>query len=73
MKLEILNFSFFSKSALGKIFYWIVLGLYTHELYKNAKKRIVISFLSKTLCETAVPHKIKLISSLTEKSTHFPI
>ena len=44
----------FSKSALGKIFYLIVLGLYTHELYKNAKKRMVISFLSQTLCETAV-------------------
>ena len=39
---------------MGKIFYLIVLGLYTHELYKNAKNRIVISFLSQTLCETVV-------------------
>ena len=54
MKVKMLNFSFFSKSALGKIFYLIVLGLYTHELDKNAKKRIVISFLSQTLCETVV-------------------
>ena len=37
-----------------KIFYLIVLGLYAHDLYKNAKYRIVISFLSQTLCETAV-------------------
>ena len=49
-----LNFSFFSESALGKIFYLIVSGLYTHELYKNAKNRIVISFLSQILCETVV-------------------
>ena len=28
------------------------LGFYTHELGKNAKNRIVISFLSQTLCET---------------------
>ena len=37
-----------------KIFYLMVTGLYIHELYKNAKNRIVISFLSQTLCETAV-------------------
>ena len=47
-------FYFFSKSTLAKIFYLIVFYLYTHELYKNAKNRIVISFLSQTLCETAV-------------------
>ena len=52
--LKILNFSFFSKSASGKIFYLMVLSFYTHELSKNAKKRIVISFLSQTLCETVV-------------------
>ena len=54
MKLKILNFSFFSKSALGKIFYLMVLGLYAHDLCKNAKNRIVMSFLSETLCETVV-------------------
>ena len=32
----------------------MVLGFYTHELSKNAKNRIVISFLSQTLCETVV-------------------
>ena len=32
----------------------MVLGLYAHDLCKNAKNRIVISFLSQTLCETAV-------------------
>ena len=55
MKLQILNFSFISRSASGKIFYLMVLGLYAHELCKNAKNRIVISFLSQTLCKTAVP------------------
>ena len=54
MKLKILNFSFISKSASGKIFYLMVLGLYAHDLCKNAKNHIVISFLSHTLCETAV-------------------
>ena len=54
MKLKILNFSFISKSAPGKIFYMMVLGLYTHDLCKNAKNRTVISFLSQSLCETAV-------------------
>ena len=49
-----MNFSFFSKSASGKIFYLMVFGFYTHELCKNAKNRIVISFLSQTLCETVV-------------------
>ena len=49
-----MNFSFISKSASGKIFYLIVLGLHAHELCKNAKNRIAISFLSQTLCETAV-------------------
>ena len=61
--LKILNFSFFSKSATGKIFYLMVLGFYTHELRKNAKNPIVISFLSQTLCETAVAYptaKLKL-------------
>ena len=32
----------------------MVLGLYTHELRKSANNRIVISFLSQTLCETVV-------------------
>ena len=45
---------FFSKSAFGKIFYLMVLGLYTHELCKNAKKCIIISFMSQTLFETPV-------------------
>ena len=50
IRLKILTFSFISK----KIFYLMVLGLYAHDLCKNAKNRIVISFLSQTLCETAV-------------------
>ena len=54
IKLKILNFSFFSKSAPGKIFYMMVLGLYTHDRCRNAKNRIVMSFLSQNLCETAV-------------------
>ena len=54
IKLKILNYWFFSKSALWKIFYLMVLGLYAHDLCKNAKNHIVISFLSHTLCETAV-------------------
>ena len=32
----------------------MVFGLYAHELCKNAKNRIVMSFLSQTLCKTAV-------------------
>ena len=32
----------------------MVLGFYTHELCRNAKNHIVISFLSQTLCETVV-------------------
>ena len=54
MKLRLLNFSLTSKSASGNIFYLMVLGLYAHELCKNAKKCLVKSFLSQTLCETAV-------------------
>ena len=46
MKLKILNFSFFSKSALGKIFYLIGLGLYSHELCKNAKMHSNIILVS---------------------------
>ena len=49
-----MNFSFISKSASGKIFYLMVHGLYAHHLRKNAKNRIVISFLPQTLCEKAV-------------------
>ena len=49
-----MNFSFISKSASGKIFYLLVLGFYAHDLCKNAKNRIVMSFLSQTLCKTAV-------------------
>ena len=45
---------FFSKSAPGKIFYMMVLGLYTHDQCRNAKNRKVMSFLSQNLCETAV-------------------
>ena len=47
------EFFIFFKKYLGKDFL-LVFYLYTPELYKNAKKRIVISFLSQTLCETAV-------------------
>ena len=49
-----MNFSFISESASGKIFYLMVLGLYAHDQCRNAKDRIVMSFLSQTLCETAV-------------------
>ena len=45
---------FFSKSALGKIFYLMIHGLYAHDLCKNAKSHLVMSFLSQTLRETAV-------------------
>ena len=54
IKQKILNFSVISNSASGKIFYLMVLGLYTHDLCKNARNRIVMSFLSQTLFETAV-------------------
>ena len=37
-KQEILNYSFFSKSVSGKIFYLMVLGLNAHDLCKNTKK-----------------------------------
>ena len=36
------------------IFHCMILDLYTHDLHKNAKKPIVISFLSQILCQTAV-------------------
>ena len=58
---KILNFSFFSKSASGMIFYLMVLGFFTHELCKKAKNRIVISFLSETLSETAVSSNLTII------------
>lgn len=45
---------FISKSALGKIFYLMVLGLYAHYLCKNAENRLVVLFLSQTFCEIAV-------------------
>ena len=48
------NLEIFKNLTLGKIFYLMVLGLYTHKLCKNEKKRIVISFLSQTLFETPV-------------------
>ena len=57
IKVKIFNFSLFSKSALRKIFFLIVLGLYTHKLCKNAKKHIVISFFSQIVCETAVSNQ----------------
>ena len=58
------------KNALGKIFYLMVLGLYAHDLCKNAKNRIVISFLSQTLFETAVPRKrLKCVKLTHEQDT----
>ena len=45
------------------ILYLTALGLYTHNLRKNAKNRIVMSFLSQTLSETAVHCAFKIILS----------
>ena len=50
MKFEILNFSFFSKSAPGMIFYMIFLGFYTHDLCRNAKKKTTYSYVILVLC-----------------------
>ena len=36
------------------------LDFYTHKLCKDAKKRIVISSSSPTLCETAVPSRVQV-------------
>ena len=67
--LKILNFSFISKIALGQIIYLMVLDLYAHDLCKNAKNRIVILFLSETLCETAKAYIIKNRTSMIPSTT----
>ena len=51
-KAKIMNFSFFSKSALEKIFYLMVVGSFTHDLCKNAKNRIVSNLMK---VETTLP------------------
>ena len=46
---------FFSKNASGKIFQWMDLGLYSHDLGKSAKKPRVMSFLSQIVSQRPVP------------------